>query len=38
VEAKIGGIFEEEGLAGAFAWMDENLIPLFRKQIARKQK
>jgi hypothetical protein len=38
VEAKIGGIFEEEGLVGAFAWMDENLIPLFRKQMARKQK
>jgi dsRNA-specific ribonuclease len=38
VEAKIGGIYAEHGLEAAFAWMDENLIPLFRKQIARKKK
>jgi dsRNA-specific ribonuclease len=38
VEAKIGRIYEEQGLEPAFAWMDENLIPLFRKQIARKKK
>lgn len=38
VEAKIGGIYAEQGLEAAFAWMDENLIPLFRKQIARKNK
>ena len=38
VEAKIGGIYQEQGLEAAFAWMDENLIPLFRKQIARKKK
>lgn len=38
VEAKIGGIYAEQGLEAAFAWMDENLIPLFRKQIVRKNK
>ena len=38
VEAKIGGIYQEQGLEAAFAWMDENLIPLFRKQIAKKKK
>lgn len=38
VEAKIGRIFEEEGLQAAFTWMEENLLPLFRKQILRKKK
>ena len=38
VEAKIGGIYQEQGLEASFAWMDENLIPLFRKQIAKKKK
>lgn len=38
VEAKIGRIYEEQGLDAAFAWMDETLVPLFRKQIAKKRK
>lgn len=37
VEASIGRIYLSEGLAGAFAWMDENLVPLFRRQIASKR-
>ncbi len=36
VEASIGKIYLEGGLEAAFAWMDANLIPLFRKQTARK--
>ena len=38
VEAKIGGIYAEQGLEAAFVWMDETLVPLFRKQIAKKKK
>lgn len=34
VEASIGKLYLEGGLEPAFAWMEENLIPLFRKQIA----
>jgi hypothetical protein len=37
VEASIGKLYQEEGLATAFAWMDHNLIPLFRKQVAAKR-
>jgi dsRNA-specific ribonuclease len=37
VEASIGRIYQEGGLDAAFAWMDENLIPLFRKQISNKR-
>jgi dsRNA-specific ribonuclease len=37
VEASIGRLYQEGGLDAAFAWMDENLIPLFRKQIANKR-
>jgi dsRNA-specific ribonuclease len=36
VEASIGTLYQSEGLEAAFAWMDENLVPLFRKQIAKK--
>ena len=32
VEAKIGRIYERDGLEAAFAWMEEELIPLFEKQ------
>jgi hypothetical protein len=35
VEASIGKLFLEGGLDPAFAWMDANLVPLFRKQIAK---
>lgn len=32
VEAEIGQRFEREGLAGAFAWIEEYLIPMFERQ------
>jgi len=38
VEASIGKLFLEGGLDAAFGWMDENLVPLFRKQIAKRPK
>lgn len=37
VEASIGKIYLEGGLDAAFAWMEANLIPLFRKQSANKR-
>ena len=36
VEASIGKLYLADGLDAAFAWMDAELVPLFRKQIARK--
>jgi hypothetical protein len=36
VEAKIGEIYREGGLEAAFAWMDAELIPVFRKQMAKR--
>ena len=36
VEASIGKLFLEGGLEKAFAWMDAELVPLFRKQIAKR--
>lgn len=37
VEASIGKLFLEGGLDAAFAWMEGNLVPLFRKQIAKQR-
>lgn len=37
VEASIGRIYQNDGLSAAFQWMDENLLPMFRKQIANKR-
>ena len=37
VEASIGKLYHEGGLDAAFAWMDANLVPLFRKQIAARR-
>lgn len=37
VEASIGRLYLDGGLGPAFAWMDENLLPLFRKQMANKR-
>ena len=37
VEASIGKLYLSEGLDAAFAWMDAELIPLFRRQMASKQ-
>lgn len=36
VEASIGKLYKEQGLAAAFAWMEEEMLPLFRKQMAKK--
>lgn len=36
VEASIGRLFLEGGLEAANAWMDAELVPLFRKQMAKK--
>ncbi len=37
VEASIGKLYLEGGLESAFGWMDDNLVPLFRRQNGRKQ-
>ena len=36
VEAGIGKLYLENGLEAAFKWMNAELIPLFRKQIAKR--
>ena len=36
VEASIGKLFIEGGLDAAFAWMDAELVPLFRRQMAKR--
>lgn len=36
VEASIGRLYQEGGLEAAFAWMDAELVPLFRRQIAKR--
>ena len=36
VEAQIGRIYQEQGLDAAFAWMEDQLLPMFRKQIKNK--
>lgn len=36
VEASIGKLYLAGGLAPAFEWMETELIPLFRKQIAKR--
>jgi hypothetical protein len=38
VEASIGRLYQQGGLDAAFAWMDTNLVPMFRKQIAKAAK
>lgn len=36
VEAQIGELYRSEGLEAAFAWMETELIPLLRKQMAKR--
>ena len=36
VEASIGKLYREGGIEAAFAWMDAELVPLFRRQIAKR--
>lgn len=38
VEATIGTLYEEEGYSGAARWIEENLLPVFKKQILNRQK
>lgn len=38
VEAVIGNIYQTEGLAAAHAHIEREFVPLFKKQIAKKQK
>ena len=37
VEASIGRLYQDGGLDAAFAWMNENLLPVFRKQMANRK-
>lgn len=37
VEAGIGKIYQEKGIEAAFGWMEENLVPLFLKQVAKRR-
>jgi len=37
VEAGIGKLYQEDGLEAAFSWMEENLVPLFLKQTAKRK-
>jgi dsRNA-specific ribonuclease len=37
VEASIGKLYQSGGLPAAFAWMEEHLVPMFRKQIAGRR-
>lgn len=36
VEAEIGRAYEREGLTGAFAWIEERLMPLFNRQELKR--
>ena len=35
VEANIGKVYREGGLEAGFAWIEEHLIPLFEKHLAK---
>jgi dsRNA-specific ribonuclease len=37
VEASIGKLYQSDGLDAAFAWMNEELIPVFLKQMKNKK-
>jgi dsRNA-specific ribonuclease len=38
VEARIGGLYREKGLAAACAWLEAEFIPIFLKQQHNKRK
>ena len=38
VEAKIGKIYQKEGLHAAFEFINENFVPLFKKQQNNRSK
>ena len=36
VEANIGALYRQGGLPAAFAWIEAELVPAFRKRVATK--
>lgn len=38
VEAAIGRVYEQQGLAAAFAWIEEKLTPVFARQEENREK
>jgi hypothetical protein len=36
VEAELGRVYSRAGLTGAFAWIDDHVIPLFERQEANR--
>jgi hypothetical protein len=36
IEAQVGRVFEAEGLAPAFTWIEQTLMPLFEKQELKR--
>lgn len=37
VEAQVGRVYDGQGLEAAFAWIEQNLIPLFERVEQRRQ-
>ncbi len=38
VEAQIGRAYAKDGLAAAFGWIEQNLLPLFERQEENRKK
>lgn len=38
VEAAIGQVYQREGLAAAFAWIEKHLLPVFTRQEENREK
>ncbi len=38
IEARIGVVYEEQGLEAAFRYIEDQLLPLFLKQLSRAQR
>ncbi len=38
VEAKIGSVYEEQGLQAAFDFIEDRILPMFLKQLPRKMQ
>jgi hypothetical protein len=38
VEAKIGRVYERDGLEASFQWIEQNLIPLFERQEQKRKR
>ena len=38
VEARIGRVYESEGIDAAFKWIEDQLLPMFRKQETNRRK